>query len=249
MRRDDVIRLAALFIVSILLIIILIFLFGGGRGILSESFSADEIVNIELATDIGDIQITPHEGENIHVYLEGKTDEKPTKNYKLLTKVKENTLTIRAKRKLKLLSFGKTPHSYTVLIELPVKQYEQLFVEAEVANIHIESVAASESFIRTNVGNVTLRNIDGIINSATEVGDNTIELPTVSENISATSRVGNVIVKMQEVPLALQSEIDNRLGNTTINLPNAEEGSIGIDGPLLKLAVEVGNISVLLAES
>ncbi|MDS9471145.1 DUF4097 family beta strand repeat-containing protein [Sporosarcina pasteurii] len=248
MRRQDIMRVAVLFIGIVLLINVLLFLFRGGHGSLSKSIPGDEIVNIHITTDIGDIQIAPHDGDDIRVHLEGKTTTQPAKSYKLIVKEKYDELTIRAKTKTKWLPFQKSAGSYTVLIELPSKQYEQLYVEADVANIYMEAIAASNSFVTTRVGHITLKNVAGSLNSTTEVGDNTIELPTVSENISATSTVGNVIVKMKEVPLALQSDIHNSVGNTTINLPNAEEGSIGIDGPLLKLTVEVGNISVLLVD-
>ena len=127
-----------------------------------------------------------------------------------------------------------------MLVELPSKQYERLQVQADVANVYVDSIHANESYVTTNVGNLNVKEVGGVINANTKVGDITIDLQNIVNNIIAKSQVGNIVVKTKEAPLALQTELKNSIGNTTINLPNEVNGSIGIGGPLVNLTVDVG---------
>ena len=87
-----------------------------------------------------------------------------------------------------------------------------------------------------------------MINAQSEVGDITISLQSIANNIQAKTEVGNIAVKTKEAPLALQTDINNSVGNKTINLPNEAGGSIGIGGPNVKLTVAVGNVSLSLSD-
>ena len=168
---NQLMRIAVFLIGIVIVINILLFLFGGSRGTLSQSISAENILNINVVTDIGDIQIAPHDGYEIRVQVEGKTDEKPSKNYKLKLKEKNDQLTIKAKTKSGFFSFRKFSVGYTVLVELPSKQYERLQVHADVANVYVDSIHANESYVTTNVGNLNVKEVGGVINANTKVGD------------------------------------------------------------------------------
>lgn len=242
-----IMRILAILIGIVLVFNILTFLFGGGsRDALSKSIFAEDIIKINVTTDRGDIQIAPHDGEDVRVHLEAKGEEKPSKSYKLTVKEKNDVLLINAKMKTGFFSFRKLSLGYTILVELPSKQYEQLQVQTNVANIYIDSIQANETNAITTTGSINLIDIGGVINATVGVGDVTINLQNITNNITAKSQVGNVIVKTKEAPLALQTEITNSIGNTTINLPNEVNGSIGIGGPQVNLDVEVGNISLSL---
>lgn len=238
----------AVFLIGIILVFtLIIFIFGGSRGELNKSIFAEDIVTINISTDRGDIQIAPYDGEDIRVQLQGKSDKVKAKNYRLTMKEKNEELTIKAKVKSKFLSIGESDLGYTILVELPNKQYEKLQVQSNVAHIQVDSIHASVLQATTTVGNIIVGGGGGAIHAETEVGNITINLERIEENIFAKSQVGNVIVKTLEVPLALQTELNNSIGTTTINLPNEVDGSIGIGGPLVNLTVEVGDISLSLA--
>lgn len=243
----QIMRSAVLFIGIVIVIYILVSLFSGPRGDLSKSFLADDIVMINVSTDIGDIQIISHEGDEIRVQVEGKSVKKPSKYFKLNIKDKNNELTIKTKVKSKLFSFRKASSSYTVLVELPRKEYEKIQVHADVANVHVGSIQANEAHVTANVGNMTIKDVKGEINAATEVGDVAIDLQNITNNIVAEAKVGNVVVETKEAPLALQTQLISSIGNSIINLPNEVDGSIGIGGPIVDLTVEVGNVSLLLS--
>lgn len=240
-------RLVVILIVVFIVINILVFLFGGSRGELSESIYAEDIVTVDVSTDIGDIQIASYDGDEIRVQLQAKSEKKPSKNFKLTMKERNTELTIKAKKKSRFFSFNKLSTGYTILVELPSKQYERLQVHADVANIHVDSIQANESRVTANVGNVILKGVNGEISAGTEVGDIEIGLQSIANNILAKAQVGNIVVETKEGPLALQTELKSSIGNTRINLPNEVDGSIGIGGPAVNLTVEVGNVSLLLA--
>ena len=247
MNSNQIMRIAVLLVGIIIVINIIVFLFGGSRDDLSKSIFAEDIVTIDVSTDIGDIQIASYDGDEIRVQLQAKSEKKPSKNFKLTMKEKNNELTIKAKKKSNILSFGKFSTGYTILVELPSKQYERLQVHADVANIHVDSIQANESRVTANVGNVTLKGVNGEINVGTEVGDIEIYLQSIANNILAKAQVGNIVVETKEGPLALQTELKSSIGNSIINLPNEVDGSIGIGGPVVNLTVEVGNVSLLLS--
>lgn len=243
-----VMRAAVILIGIIIVFNIIMFLFGGSRSDLSKSIFAEDIVTINVSTDRGDIQIAPYDGDEIRVQLQGKSEETKSKNFRLTMKEKNNEVTIKAKEKSRLFSFGKSPLGYTILVELPSKQYEKLQVESNVAHIQIDSIQANESQVTTNVGNIVVSGGGGVIHAETKTGNITIKLQNIMNNIAAKSQVGNIIVKTKEEPLVLQTELNNSIGTITINLPNEVDGAIGIGGPLVTLTVEVGNISLLSGE-
>jgi hypothetical protein len=248
MSLNQIMRIAVILIGIIIVIKFLLFLFGGSRDELSKSIAADHIVNIDVSTDIGDIQIAPHDGYDIRVQLEGKATKKPSKKFKLTLKEKNGEVIIKAKTRSGFLSFRKLSDGYTILVELPTKQYDRLLVHADVANIYVDSIYANESQTTTNVGNINLIGVGGVITAQSEVGDITISLQSIANNIQAKTEVGNIAVKTKEAPLALQTDINNSVGNKTINLPNEVGGSIGIGGPNVKLTVAVGNVSLSLSD-
>jgi hypothetical protein len=248
MSLNQIMRIAVILIGIIIVIKFLLFLFGGSRDELSKSIAADHIVNIDVSTDIGDIQIAPHDGHDIRVQLEGKATKKPSKKFKLTLKEKNGEVIIKAKTRSGFLSFRKLSDGYTILVELPTKQYDRLLVHADVANIYVDSIYANESQTTTNVGNINLIGVGGVITAQSEVGDITISLQSIANNIQAKTEVGNIAVKTKEAPLALQTGISNSVGNKTINLPNEAGGSIGIGGPNVKLTVAVGNVSLSLSD-
>ena len=67
MSLNQIMRIAIILIGIFIAIKFLLFLFGGSKDELSKSIAADHIVNVDVSTDIGDIQIAPHDGHDIRV--------------------------------------------------------------------------------------------------------------------------------------------------------------------------------------
>jgi len=148
-------------------------------------------------------------------------------------------MTIKVKKK----RFAK---DFIISVKLPNKQYEQITVEAEVANIDVGTVDAFYHYLKTSVGNITVQDANGIINAKAEVGNVELQFHEIISDIVAETEVGNITVKIEEAPTALQTVCKTSIGSTTINLPNVNDGSIGSGGPQVELTTEVGDVSLML---
>jgi DUF4097 and DUF4098 domain-containing protein YvlB len=209
-----------------------------------KSISANNITSIKVAADTGVVKIAPHDGEDILVQITGK---KLSKDQRLTLTKKNNTVAIEAKSKSKFRFAIKSP-VFTVLVKLPGKEYERLQIHTDVANIHVDSIHATEYYVKTDVGNIKINGIHGAIHAESDVGNIHLHLQHIANDIVAKTEVGNISVRTKEAPVALQTEFNTSAGKTTVTLPNFLNGSIGVNGPLVKLASEVGNISLLLDE-
>ena len=212
------------------------------------SSSAENTTTINLSTNLGDIHIMPIDGHQIVARLESNAGEKLSKGYRLTLKDKNNVVTIKAKKKSKLGTSNKLPVGFKLVVELPTKQYDRLQVHANVSTIHLNSVQANELQLKTNVGNIYINEAVGVISAETNVGDVHLQLLTVVNDIIAKTQVGNISLKLAEEPIALQTNFENSIGNTTISLPSMQNGSIGVSGPLVELTAEVGTIELLLID-
>ncbi|WP_438310579.1 DUF4097 family beta strand repeat-containing protein [Sporosarcina sp. FA9] len=241
-------RLQALLVgIVLILLLVLILPFNSSNKNYIKMISADFITNIHINANLGDIHILPSEGNELTVRMESGSKKK-IKGYKLSLKEKNNIVTIKAKKKSKFGLSGKLPFDFKLIVEVPVKQYEQLKVNSNVSTLYIDSITANKFELETNVGHIHLKAATGIIYAATNVGDINIQLNTILNDIVAKTQVGNVSVKVTEVPASLQTDLKNSIGNTTENLPNLQNGSIGVGGPIVKLTSEVGNIELTLID-
>lgn len=244
MKKKYKLRIPSVLVGIVFVLVILLLIIKGSpfnRAAINQEkvISGENITHINVSTNTGDIQISPYDGEEIRIQLASKTGETLSKRYKLKVKEKKNELTIEANKK-------KFAQGFVILIKLPGKQYEQLVVEAEAANIDVGKVDALIHNIQTSVGNITVIDADGIINARAKVGNVNLEFQAITNDIVAKTEVGNIIVKTEEAPTALQTTSKTSVGTTTINLPNVNNGSIGTDGPNVDLLTEVGDVSLLL---
>lgn len=224
-----------------LLFLVLFFLLNKDAANYEKLMSAENITRVNVITKTGDVSISAYEGDEIHAYLTGKNGDHLSKHYKLTVKEKGNEVTIKAKKKTKYAP------GFIISVELPSKLYEQLQVHADVANIDIDAINVASYELKTSVGNINVDAAQGIINAGAQVGNIHLQLQTITSDIAAKTEVGNIVVETKEAPEALQTECKTTIGTTTINLPNVQDGAIGIGGPLVKLLTDVGDVSLLLA--
>ena len=246
MRKNHRFRLTDIVLGSVIVLLILLLFFRGspfnqGASNYEKFISAENVTRVNVVTDVGDVFISMYEGDEIRAYLSDKEGEMLSKKYKLTVKENGGRVTIKSKRKSKLAA------GFVISVELPSKQYEQLQIHAEAANINVGTVHAAGYVLNTSVGNIDVDAAQGIINADTKVGNIQLNLQTISNDIVARTEVGNIVVETNETPLALQTLSKTGIGTVEISLPNLQDGSIGTDGPLVKLTSEVGDVSLLLA--
>lgn len=224
----------------LILLFLLFSLFNRRDSNYEEMLSAENITQVSIVTNTGDVAISTYEGDTIRTYLTGKNGERLSKRYKLTMKTKGDQVRIKAKKKSKLAQ------DFIISVELPNKVYEQLQVQAEVATIDVVGVQAASYRLKTSVGNINVNTGQGIIHAEAEVGNVHLKLGAIVSDIIAKTEVGNILVETKEVPEALRTAAKTEVGTTTIDLPNMQDGVIGAGGPVVKLQTDVGDVSLLL---
>lgn len=228
-------------IVGISILLLVVFsLFNRGASNYEKMISAESITRVNIVTNTGNVTISTYEGDTIRAYLIGENGEHLSKGYKLTMKAKGDEIKINAKKKSKLTQ------DFIISVELPSKVYEQFQVEADVANIDLDGVQAASYLLKTSVGNINVNTAQGIINANAKVGNVHVQLATIVSDINAKAEVGNILVETQEAPEALQTAAKTEVGTITMDLPNMQDGTIGKGGPVVKLEVGVGDVSLLL---
>lgn len=197
------------------------------------------VTGVHVSTNAGNIEMIPYDGDKIRVQLTNKAGAKLSKGYKLSVKEKSNQVIIKAKKR------SKFSQRFIVTIQLPNKQYEAIHAQAGVANIDIGSLKASTLSLKTEVGNITTTEVEGKIQAKTEVGNILLQFETITKDIVAKSEVGSVVVNVAQAPTMLRTNCRTSIGTTTINLPNVVDGAVGTGGPLVDLASEVGDVSLM----
>lgn len=233
-------------VIGIAIVTILIFLIlktipiSKGAPIYEEFASAEDVMRINVISDTADVFISMYEGDEIRAYLSDKKGERLFRGYKLTVKEKKDRVIIKAKKKSKLAE------GYMIMVELPSKQYEQIQIQADAANINVGAIHTSGYVLKTSVGHIEVDAAQGIINADTQVGNVHINMQMIGRDVIAKTEVGNIVVETDEAPPALQTVCKTSLGEVVISLPNIQNGSIGTGGPLVKLTSDVGDVSLSL---
>ena len=211
-----------------------------------QSISAEKISDIQIFSNIGDVNVVPYEGDEIQVSMKGKTEKKWVEDFQFSVEEKNDRLTIEANQMEKARLFNINSGGYELEVQLPKKEFETLDVHSDVANIDLNGVDAKQYNLKTKMGNIHGNELKGIVHAESEVGDITLKFQNILNDIFAESEMGNVKVTTKEVPKALQTDLTNTVGKETIVLPNEKNGSIGVGGPLVKLTTEVGDLALIV---
>jgi DUF4097 and DUF4098 domain-containing protein YvlB len=209
-----------------------------------RSISAEKITDIQIFSNIGDVNVVPYEGDEIQVSMKGKTEKKWTDDFWLLLEEKNNRVTIEANQIEKARFFNFYSGTYELLVKMPKKEFATIEVHSDVANIDLSGVAANHYKIKTTMGDIHGNQLKGIVHAESEVGDIDLQFQNILNDIVAESEMGNITVTSEEAPEALQTDLTNSMGDETIKLPNGKNGSIGAGGPLVKLTTEVGDLAL-----
>lgn len=238
-RRQQLRKFKIVFGIGVIIVLLFVVFISSKAVSYDKVIGGEGITAVQVLTNAGNIEIIPYDGDKIRVQLTNKAGGKLSKGYKLSVKEKNNQVTIKAKKR------SKFSQRFIVTVQLPNKQYETIRAQSEVANIDIGPLKASTFSLKAEVGNITTNHADGIIQATTEVGNVLLQFETITRDIAAKSEVGSVVVNVEQAPLMLQTNCRTSTGTTTINLPNVVDGAVGTGGPLVDLASEVGDVSLL----
>ncbi|WP_409343793.1 DUF4097 family beta strand repeat-containing protein [Paenibacillus sp. MBLB4367] len=156
-------------------------------------------------------------------------------------------------------------------ITVPETLYRTIQVKSNVGSVRIESLQAQTVKITTDVGAVSvnglkseslkvstetgamnIKDVSGAVALEGGIGAINLWLKELNGNVSIKSDVGAIGVKLP-APSAMRLDLKSDIGSSTVDLPNMTftsnedhdiQGSIGSNGPLLKIRSDIGGIAV-----
>ncbi|WNB90794.1 DUF4097 family beta strand repeat-containing protein [Bacillus sp. NEB1478] len=202
------------------------------------------ITDIKVSSNISDVKIIPNDSEKIEVHMRGRSTNMNTDNVELAVKQNGNKLTIHTAHKKP--RFLVVFNDYDLLIKMPNKDFKKLTVKTDAAEINLKEISAHHFYLNSDVGDITLHNVNGKINAESDVGDMNMYVDEITKDITAKSNVGDISVITKNAPKNLQTHLKNNLGDETVELPNEKNGMIGTGGPLVSMISDVGDLTLSL---
>ncbi|MBH0172636.1 DUF4097 family beta strand repeat-containing protein [Fictibacillus phosphorivorans] len=212
-----------------------------------KSIVASSINEIKIESSVGDVFVLPHDGDQISISMKGKTEKKFSDDFSLSVKNNKNKLTIQAIQKKNTKLFSLFSGDYELLIKLPKAEYKRLQVNSDTSDIKMHAIKANNIDLQTNLGDILLEDVTGVVSAKSDVGDININLLHIKKDIFAKSNLGDITIKTKNEPDQLRTDLQNTIGDEKITLPSSKNGSIGTGGPLVFLSSEVGDLALMMS--
>ncbi len=111
----------------------------------------------------------------------------------------------------------------------------------------MHAIKANNIHLQTNLGDILLEDVTGVVSAKSDVGDIDIHLLHIKKDIIAKSNLGDITIKTKNEPDQLRTDLRNTIGDEKITLPSSKNGSIGTGGPLVFLSSEVGDLALMMS--
>ncbi|MFA8437760.1 DUF4097 family beta strand repeat-containing protein [Pueribacillus sp. YX66] len=256
-------------------------LLNSGSGFLnSENVTIDEVKTIgsegvetiEIKVDIGKVNITESNTDEIVVHYRGNV---PTEQFKFVAERNGNHANIAAhskrsffsvpfintnwntKRNLEIALPKKrltkvVVHGDVAKIDIGTKNVAELIVNSDVGEISIEKFHGERMELRTDAGTVSVAEASGELDVQTDTGNIDLVMSEITKDIRLKSDVGAIHVVMKQVPESLVLDVDSEVGNVSVTrLAGFEQltgkplrAHKGEGGPLLDVKTDVGSITI-----
>lgn len=146
-----------------------------------------------------------------------------------------------------------TAKSAVGVIDLTSIRSDQLTVRSDTGKIEVDGFTGKRLDVKSDIGTVLLNNIDSPIQAKTDTGKIELKADTILHDVDLATDIGGVEVIMNRIPAALQFDLYSSLGKVAFHPDGAKydvkessrlKGSIGSDGPVLRIQTEIGKITV-----
>lgn len=214
----------------------------------ARTISADQVSDIQVTSNSGDIQIVSYEGSDIKVQMKGKSEEKWADDFKLSVNENGSQLRIEATEVERKRWFSIDSGHFDLLIQLPHKSFDRLHIKTEAADIQVEGVQAKQSVLEAVNGDITATNLAGVINGNSGVGNISLNLDAIENDIHAAVKYGDITVTTKEAPKAIRTKLTTAMGKQTDELTANSEQQDVTNGPSVVLQSDLGDVALLLAD-
>lgn len=231
-----------------------------------QIYQANEIEEIHIHSNVANVEMKPSETNEIKVVWEGKWREGNEQEFTVDQDDDQLHMNFHKKGLFNRINFdfGFNSQELTIHIYVPKKQFrlidvknnvgltritsvkaDEFIVYSDVGDVKVDRVHAASVDVTSSVGLITLKDVNAKIQANNDVGETVVLANEIYDNMSLTSNVGNVKVKVPQV-----------LENVTFT-GSSEIGSINIFGSkgsyiseqqsyVVVIETEIGNIDVLV---
>ncbi|WP_440603808.1 DUF4097 family beta strand repeat-containing protein [Bacillus sp. GB_SG_008] len=187
-----------------------------------KQFKNDQIKNINVDTDVGDVVIEKGKTDSFEVRYNGNQEKR-----KLDVNEKGETLQVEVKTKKKhifdfsFFSFGFKGESLIVVV--PERVYNQIEIETEAGNIQVRDIQSENVSAHTAAGEVEMKQIkSNNVNTSSSAGD--IVLHKVEGKVLAEATAGNIEVTQHNPQYSIEAE--SAAGDINIQLQEVPKDAV-----------------------
>ncbi|NDI35227.1 DUF4097 family beta strand repeat-containing protein [Chengkuizengella sediminis] len=206
---------------------------------IEKSLSVGNIHNVQIISPVGKVQIVQSGGDQIQAQLKGKTTKKTENNYELDVQESDGQAYIEVKKSKGNLFDLYT--EYDLIVKVPEAEFAVFQVQTESASIEMKSITSDKYVLKTVTGDMDVSVLQGAFDVRTDTGEILLELEQINDDIVGKSVTGDIIIKSQKSPEALQIDFDTDTGKEIIDLPSYLTGK----GPIIKLSSNTGDLELV----
>ncbi|WP_139492738.1 DUF4097 family beta strand repeat-containing protein [Brevibacillus dissolubilis] len=226
---------------------------------LTKTIPAKGIERIEIEGSVFPVELIPSNSDEIEIRLLGETSDTYMDNIELDIDLKHgdtlriepiltlDTEIISMKNLTLFQSQGKA------VIAIPSQAYKQIAASTSLGDIHVNGLTADEFELSTHTGDITVTNSTGRLDLETDLGDTTIQLRELQDDIMVETNTGDVLLTLNTPPEAATFDLATHTGTSEVNLPDIDyqkqtgrhlKVTLGTQGPLVHIDAALGDITV-----
>ena len=227
--KKTIVWIAVTFFMLLIIGIILYSLLVTNKSEINEYEIKENFKDIKIITDTADIDFVLSENLNTLIICEEH------KNIKHSVNVKENTLLIEVDDNRKWYEhIGINFSTSKITIYLPKNEYNEIIIESDTGNVHIENINANKLDLSTSTGNLKIVNTKcKNVFSESDTGNISLENVIASEKFKIETDTGNVKFKASDASdIFVKTDSGNVTGSLlTDKVIFAESDTGNIDVP------------------
>lgn len=214
---------------------------GSKKERIAQNFADAEVDRIDVKGEIGTLTIKETKEDSITVEIYGPKEDKDVE-----TTLEDRTLHIVTKKDdFFTIGFSMKETDRDITIHLPAKTYDEIIAENSVGSIILDGVHANVIDCTANVGEIFIQNTEGELRLQNDVGKIDIEQTSIKNPITAENNVGEIIIKVTEIPdnhyISAYSDIGSiRLFGEKRSSYKSGNGKMTVD-----LKTDIGDITLM----
>lgn len=125
---------------------------------------------------------------------------------------------------------------------VPSQSFSLIKVTTDTESIQVQDINVERFQLASDTGNINVKEAAGAFDIYSDSGHVNLDLTEIKHPITAKTNAGNITVKVKERPSALQTSLQSDSGKIIIDIPDAANGTIGMDGPMVSLLSDSGDV-------